>query len=117
MFHVPERFRVEKGMLGSTELDGNNGYFIIPFESYNLAVVASDGMDWDHVSVSLAKRTPNWREMCFIKDLFWDEEDCIVQYHPAKSEYVNMHENCLHLWRNQKEEFKTPPSILVGIKK
>jgi hypothetical protein len=53
--------------------------------------------------------------MCFIKDLFWDAEDVVIQYHPAKSEYVNMHENTLHLWRPVGKEIPTPPKELVGV--
>jgi len=33
-------------------------------------VIASDGMDWEHVSVSLPNRTPNWREMGLSKIYF-----------------------------------------------
>ena len=80
-------------------------------------VIASDGAGWEHVSVSLKNRTPNWAEMCFIKDLFWNEEDCVVQFHPPKSEYVDNHPNCLHLWKPIGKQIKTPPSILVGFKK
>lgn len=116
MFHVPEKYRIKDGQLRSTEKDGNNGSFLIPFESYELYVIGSDGMEWEHVSVSLRNRTPNWREMCFIKDLFWDEEDCIVQYHPAKSQYVNNHEHTLHLWKPTNKIIPVPQSILVGYK-
>ena len=52
--------------------------------------------------------------MCFIKGLFWDEEDVVIQYHPAKSEYVNRHEKCLHLWRPVGVEMPTPQKELVG---
>lgn len=45
------------------------------------------------------KNTPNWDDMCIIKDIFWDEEDEVLQIHPAKSEYVNIKSNCLHLWK------------------
>jgi hypothetical protein len=70
----------------------------------------------DHVSVSLSvKRCPDWEEMCMIKDMFWDDEDCVVQYHPPKSEYVSMHPFCLHLWRPIGIEIPRPPSIFVGI--
>jgi hypothetical protein len=85
------------GELGSTDQIGNNGAFLIPYQSCTLRVIASDGQGWGHVSVSLPNRTPNWREMCFIKDLLRDAEDVGIQYHPAKSEYVNLHDNCLHL--------------------
>jgi hypothetical protein len=75
MFKIPNEYRIRDGVLGSTDESGNNGTFTIPFESFILHVIASDGQGWEHVSVSLSHRTPNWREMCFIKDLFWDEED------------------------------------------
>src|SRR5436190_20844408 len=96
---TPEQYRIKEGMLGSDASYGNNGYFLVPFESRELAVIASDGEGWEHVSVSLENRTPNWREMCYIKSLFWDDQDCVIQYHPPASEYVNNHENCLHMWR------------------
>lgn len=115
MFKVPNQFRVKKGLIGSDDKIGNNGFFQIPFKSHTLNVIASDGGGWEHVSISL-NRIPNWGEMCFIKDLFWDEEDCIVQYHPPKSEYINNHPNVLHLWKPVKEKIPLPPSIMVGIK-
>jgi hypothetical protein len=45
---------------------------------------------WDHVSVSLPNRCPNWQEMCFIKDVFFDAHECAMQLHPPKSENVNL---------------------------
>jgi len=70
--------------------------------------------DWEHVSVS-GRRIPNWEEMCFVRKLFWEEEDWIVQFHPPKTEYVNNHTRCLHLWR-YKGKFPTPASTLVGFR-
>jgi len=97
--------------------DGNNGAFLIRFRTQDLRVIASDGLGWDHVSVSLEKRNPNWEELCFIKDLFWEEEETVIQFHPKKSEYVNNHPYCLHLWKNQYEEHQLPPGIFTGIKR
>ena len=80
-------------------------------------IIYSWGMDWEHVSVCPLNGTmPTWDDMCFIKDMFWDEEDCVIQYHPPKSEYVNNMPNCLHLWKPIKETIPMPPSILTGIK-
>ena len=106
----------------SPELGSTEGLFIIQFENRNLRVISSTGMGWDHVSVSLENRCPNWREMCFIKDLFFDEEETVIQFHPKKSEYVNNHPYCLHPWRPQDFEIKLPDSMyrfhwkLVGVK-
>ena len=113
---TPNEYRLKEGIMASDDSYGNNGCFIIPFESYELTVIASDGEGWEHVSVSLNNRCPNWKEMCFIKSLFWDENECVVQYHPPEGEYVNNHDNCLHLWKHTDKEFPLPPSILVGIK-
>jgi len=111
--------------MGSDITYGNNGLFVgIQSEvstHREIIVLASDGLGWEHVSLHIIDkqadkmRTPLWAEMCQIKDLFWDEEDVVVQYHPRKSEYVNNHPNVLHLWRKAGEDFPTPPKILVGI--
>ncbi len=116
-FHVPNkyRFRDKANPLNSDDNFGNNGAFLIPFISYELRCIASDGEGWEHVSISLASRCPNWKEMCFIKNIFWDEEDLVVQYHPPKSEYINNHPYCLHLWKSIKEKMPKPPKIMVGI--
>lgn len=69
---------------------------------------------WEHVSVSLQKRCPNWPEMCFVKDLFWREDETVVQIHPPKALYVNFHPHCLHLWLEVGHPVRMPPMIMVG---
>lgn len=111
-FKVPNNFRVRTGAMASSEEDGNNGMFVVTLRNdQKVKVIASDGLGWEHVSVSRSDRTPTWDEMCQIKDLFWDSEDCVVQYHPAKKDYVNVHNHCLHLWRT--EGIPTPPTFMV----
>lgn len=77
-------------------------------------VIASWGMGWEHVSVSRQNRTPTWEEMCRVKDLFWDAEECVVQYHPPKSDYRNLHKYCLHLWKPLEVEIPRPPAFTVA---
>lgn len=60
---------------------------------------------------------PSWDDMCQLKDMFFKENETVVQYHPAKSEYVNNMPNCLHLWRPTNGALPTPPSIMAGVKK
>jgi hypothetical protein len=83
-----------------------------------LTIMAADGRDtgWEHVSVSTRRRIPNWIEMAFVKDLCWEAEDCVVQFHPPRSRYVNNYSVVLHLWRWTRGEFPSPPDILVGFK-
>lgn len=119
-FKVPEAYRVQRNGYKSDKGD-LFGVFEIPFESYVLFALATDGkgitgkdrIEWEHVSVSLKNRIPNWKEMCFVKSLFWDDEDCVMQFHPAKSNYVNLHERVLHLWRPNKKEIPMPPLVFV----
>ena len=80
-------------------------------------VVFSWGADWDHVSVSFRRRCPSWEEMAEIKQLFFHPEEVCFELHPAKSEYVNDHPFCLHIWRQQKETIPTPPAWMVGVKR
>jgi hypothetical protein len=93
-----------------------------PFGSFQLTrlgkrfvVIASVELGWDHVSVSLRKRTPTWREMCWVKNLFFHPEETVVLFHPAVSRYVNDHKFCLHLWRPH-DEFPEPFPLMVGLR-
>lgn len=111
------------------------GAFEVPYEgnSIILRIIATSSMDelgppgqWEHVSVHVydsfhammdeesgGERIPTWQEMAFVKDLFWNEDECVVQFHPAKKDYVNFHSCVLHLWRSTKEPFPMPPKVCV----
>jgi hypothetical protein len=108
---VPERYWSDPSY-------GCNGMFVFVVNNQRVRCIASDGGGWKHVSVSIVddKRCPKWEMMCAVKDLFWEEEDCVVQFHPPKSEYVNLHSGCLHLWQSLTEKQPTPPSVFVGPK-
>jgi hypothetical protein len=115
-FHVPEQYRLRRGPLPSSPADGNNGAFLVPLKRSStvwLKVIASDGEGWEHASVSLEHRIPTWAEMACIKALFWDPEDCVIQYHPPASDYVNRNPHCLHLWRPIGIELPRPPMRFV----
>lgn len=74
---------------------------------------------WEHVSVSIryGKTLPSWVSMCFVKDLFWGAEECVVQFHPPESKYINVAQ-CLHLWKPPFEIVLPPPFTLApsGVK-
>ena len=80
-----------------------------------IMIIASFGMGWEHVSVSLKNRCPTWEEMSLIKNIFWGEEECVIQYHPPETVYINNHPYCLHLWKKIGSDFETPPKKLVGV--
>lgn len=119
-FKQLDKFRLTSGIMASP-LGAPYGFFFIPMMPGKppLKVMAAPfdgGEEWEHVSVSMPNRCPTWEEMCFVKALFWDPEDCVVQFHPPLSEHVNNANYCLHLWRNTKTPTPTPPTIMVGIK-
>ena len=116
-FHVPQAARVDDGVFGH----GNNGYFLLKrtAKTRKLAIVASDGGGWEHVSIHATdgaghQWTPTWEEMCHVKNVFWDGEDVVMQLHPKQSEYVNFHPHTLHLWRPIGLMIPTPPPEFVG---
>jgi hypothetical protein len=126
-FHVPEPYRLTRKdhPLASDSTYGNNGCFIlilhekkdIAYDTHlsSIHIIASDGGGWEHVSASYPNRCPTWDEMCAVKDIFWDPEDVVMQLHPARSQHVNIHDFCLHLWRKTYgEPIPVPPSYMVG---
>lgn len=115
-----ESGRLRSGRMGSDSRYGPNGMFRIQGPcGIELCIMASTGdaeFRWEHVSVSTNRRAPNWQEMCFVKDLFWSDDECVMQLHPPKSDYVNNYSTCLHLWRPHDDAIPRPPAILVGDK-
>ena len=71
------------------------------------------GEPWDHVSISTPNRCPFWDEMCWVKDLFFADEECVVQFHPPKANYVNNHPFVLHLWKPLVGTVPMPPQWCV----
>ena len=82
------------------------GYGDVTIGGWTGSVIWTTHDGWDHVSVSPynKKITPSWNDMCRLKDMFFEDEEEAFQFHPKKSEYVNMVSNCLHLWRPNKPE-------------
>lgn len=74
---------------------------------------------WEHCSVSpyMKRIIPDWETMCKLKDIFWKDDESVIQIHPPKDEYVNNKSNCLHLWRCYFKEMVLPPSCFVGLRK
>jgi len=115
----PEQYRVTDFAPLRSRPGDDFGLFFIPGpKGATLRAVASAGAEetdvlWEHVSVSLPNRCPNWPEMDYVKRLFWDDEEAVMQLHPPRSRWVNTHEYCLHLWRPKQAEIPLPPQILV----
>ena len=114
-----EAYRRTHPQRGPSPAGASWGFFEVPIgyggrPQYLLRIIASDGDGWDHVSVSRSdRRFPTWSDMCWVKAQFWDAEDTVIQFHPAASQYVNIHVGCLHLWKKQGVTYELPPKEMV----
>ena len=109
-----EKLREDHPMYVKATYGSIEGFFVIPHGNKNLRVISGCGEGWDHVSVSLPHRCPTWDEMCFIKNLFFEENETVVQIHPLKSKYINKHKFCLHLWKKWDSEIELPPDWMIA---
>lgn len=115
-----EAGRIRHGLAASSPGDGWGAFVLMGPTGAELRILVTDGVDpealgWEHVSVSCAaKRCPNWPEMAFVKDCFWDDDETVIQFHPPKSQYVNCHPTTLHLWKPRERVIETPDPILIG---
>lgn len=112
-----DHLRVDMSSYYGSIGDEGNGAFDVKskIDGTTLRVIASNGGDWDHVSVSHRKRVPNWHEMEQVKKLFFEQDETCMQLHVPAADHINNHANVLHLWRPQKADIPRPPSIMVGI--
>lgn len=102
----PEKFRI----IGNKD---EQGTFSIPFEGRNIQAIASNKMEWDHVRVSLPNRCPNWKEMSYIKELFFEPTETAMELHVPRDIHINFHPYCLHLWRPQNINIPLPPYFMM----
>lgn len=109
---------VNNPILKNIELGIDGGRATLHIGRWDGSVIWSWDCGFEHVSVApFAKRiTPSWDDMTKIKDIFWNDDEDVVQIHPRKSNYVNNIPNCLHLWRCTYREMPLPPSCLVGLR-
>ena len=114
----------EWGLSGMFRIQGPSGAeLVIGAHTGDGPMVALDGEDarhivdaptgWEHATVHVEGRLATWQEMCFVKNLFWNEEECVVEYHPPRSEYVNFND-CLHLWRPKHGTIPRPSVSVVA---
>lgn len=97
--------------------DATCGVFRLPAPATGepLLCIASTGGGWDHVSVSLKGRLPNWTEMEGVKRAFFKDDETAMQLHVPVKEHINVHPNCLHLWRpNNGAMIPRPPAEFVA---
>lgn len=85
MKNQKEILSIERLKVVRTGIDGGIGQLFFPAQREPMTVVWSFGGGWEHVSVSYRRRTPTWNEMCKVKEMFWNDEETVVQYHPKRA--------------------------------
>lgn len=110
--------RAERGRrLGQTG-NPNGAFLMVGPTGERLKVIASNGdgwaetlsgEPWDHVSVSAYGRCPTWDEMVFIRQQFFEPDECVIEFHPPQSVYVNTNPHVLHMWRPHTTPIPMPP--------
>ena len=61
--------------------DGASGTYYT--HKWTGSIIFSTGAGWEHVSVAPFKRsvTPSWDDMCEIKNIFWGEDEAVIEVH------------------------------------
>lgn len=113
-----EKYAVNHPALGMPSEEKNGGCYVVELKNskgkkINLFIMAAFGEGWDHVSVSLKHRCPNWHEMEYIKRMFFKEDEVAFQLHVPAKDHINIHENVLHMWRPQDQEIPMPKEWMV----
>lgn len=54
-----------------------------------------------HISISHPSRYPKWDEISDARYSLLPNEVTMMMYLPPKEEYVNIHENCFHLYESR----------------
>lgn len=114
-FRVPnylEQYRVQLPVYPIG--DEQNGALAI--KPRGLHVIFSSGEGWEHVSVSRQSRVPTYDDMDEIKRDFWGDDQTVMQLHVPRTDHINHHDYCLHLWRPIDQEIPRPPSLMVGFR-
>lgn len=77
--------------------------FLIPAVSATATITAIDFKDddFEHVLLNPKNRLPTYEEMANLKDIFWNQNEVTIQVHPSKSDYINIENYTLHLWRHR----------------
>jgi hypothetical protein len=105
-------FHAQNGVALSCLVDIKHGWEHISVTGKQ--VIRKLGKDNEVLDESHIEVTPSWEHMKAIKELFFEDEETVFQFHPALSQKAGAHDHTLHLWRPADgTEIPLPPSHLV----
>lgn len=104
-----KEYRVPVGMpMMKFKEDDYNGAFNIELKGDKYNILISNDGGWEHASISLRNKMPDTKAMNTLKQMFFEDDETVMQLHPPKSEYISNHQYCLHLWRPTKKHIPLP---------
>lgn len=109
-----QRFRVDLPGYQRVPDDSIEGAFLIPYLDFELQVMCGYGEGWDHVSVSVKGRCPTWEEMNWVRGLFFEADETVIQIHAPRNKYINFHKHTLHMWRHWEQVINLPPAKFIA---
>jgi len=110
-FCCPDSLTKYRRTLNGSYGDNQNGIMVLAHRQ--LKIIFSSGEGWEHVSVSAYKKTPTWGQMEWVRLQFWPDNSTVMQLHVPTTDHINMHNDCLHLWRPTDRPIPRPPQVFV----
>ena len=71
--------------------------------------------EWEHVCITHENNIPEYEELVKLKEIAWKTSEIAMQVHPPKSEYVNIDQYELHLWRNKRVNKRNEEKLRLQI--
>lgn len=95
--------------------DHTCGAFLVPdlLGQRTLRVIAANGEDWDHISVSREHSIPSWDDMDHVARMFLRDHEYGMQLHVPRASHINCHPYVLHIWRPHCHTIPTPPIWMI----
>lgn len=88
----------------------NSMTFVIPLKTEKkvaLNCLAVWDCGWELVKVSCNKTFPSWEAMCYIKQVFWPDDEAVMQIHLPDSQQI-IDAKTVHLWRPTDQAIPLP---------
>lgn len=78
----------------------DHGFVMGPFSFIFMREQHPDG-EYLHLSCANRERYPSWDELMIFRAAFFEDDMEVFMVMPPIEEYVNVHENCFHLWHKK----------------
>jgi len=111
-----ERCRVNgESFSGWYRLPGPHGttLFAVVANGEDFEEAGLPGEPWEHVSVSTSRRCPTWSEMEWVRSLFFEDDETVLQFSVPRAKHINLHPFVLHMWRPTVTTIPLPPKECV----